>query len=380
MKKNLLRNIHINNGLLMSKKMYCFMLAVLLLFISVESQAQKATVRVTVEPSEIMIGEQAVVNLEVIAPIGRTIMFPVYEDTIVSGIEVLGMLPTDTTMSEVMKLNQRYIITSFDSTLYHVPFMPILDGQDTLKSNDFGLKVMSPELSDTTLAYLDKLKKQETDSIDFVQLGIREPYADAVLKAPFVWKDYLDYILYILIAFLVFALIAIGVLLYVKKRNKGYYFKPKEVIPPHIIALKALEELKSRQLCQQGLEKEYYTHVSDIIRDYIDQRYHIDAPEMISEDIIDAVRRVTEGKSVADNLAQILRTADLVKFAKYIPFPDENDLTYVNATLFVNQTKEEAPQVDEKGKPIEPKANAEKVVEPVQEIKKENNNTESEKI
>ena len=42
-----------------------------------------------------------------------------------------------------------------------------------------------------------------------------------------------------------------------------------------------------------------------------------------------------------ENLRQILQLADFVKFAKMNPLPDENDLSMMNAYLFVNQTKEE---------------------------------------
>ena len=45
--------------------------------------------------------------------------------------------------------------------------------------------------------------------------------------------------------------------------------------------------------------------------------------------------------SVIENLKQILQLADFVKFAKYQPLPDENELSLMNSYLFVNQTKEE---------------------------------------
>ena len=325
----------------------------ILLLPCVPALAQKATVRITVQPSEILIGEQAVIDLEVIAPKGRNIQFPIYGDTIVTGLEVLGMLPTDTTMTEVMKLNQRYVVTSFDSTLYHIPFMPILDGTDTIRSNDIGLKVTSPQLSDSTLAYLEKLKNQETDSIDFAKLEIKEPYTADVADPPFIWQDYLQYLLYAAIAFFVFVLLVLALVVYLNKKRKGYYFTPKIIEPPHVIALRELEELRRKQLSQKGMEKEYYTQMTDILREYIYRRYHINATEMITADILEAVHRITDTRSASDNLAQILTLADLVKFAKYVPPTNENDLSLVNAMLFVNQTKleEKVEAVDADGKP-----------------------------
>ena len=61
--------------------------------------------------------------------------------------------------------------------------------------------------------------------------------------------------------------------------------------------------------------------------------------EMTSDDILALIKQTTEAQSVYDNLRQILSLADFVKFAKMNPLPDENDLSLMNAYLFVNQTK-----------------------------------------
>src|SRR5690554_3665461 len=160
------------------------------LFFVINVKAQKASAHATIQPTEIMIGEQALINLRVISPKDKTISFPVYDKEIVPGIEVITMLPPDTVIeNNVMTLNFRYVITSFDSTLYHIPHIPIFDGTDTIFSNSFGLKVTSPDLSDSTLAYLERIQRGETDSIDFEQLQLYD--IKEVRKAPFVWTDYL---------------------------------------------------------------------------------------------------------------------------------------------------------------------------------------------
>lgn len=322
------------------------LLLCLLCCLSFAAYAQKSTVRATIQPSDILIGEQAIINVEVIAPKDRNIFFPVYQDTLIRGVEVLHMLKPDTTMTEVMTISQKYVVTSFDSTLYHIPYMMVIDGTDTLKTNDFGLKVSAPQLSDSTLAYLELLKEHKTDSIDFERLQIND--IKNIQSPPFVWQDYLEYLYIPLLVLLVLVLIAAGVYFYMRKKKKGYYFTPKIVLPPHIEALQDLDKLKDSKMWQRGMEKEYYTELTDILRKYIDRRFNIDAPEMISDDIIAAVHLVTDTKSATNGLTQILKLADLVKFAKYTPFADENDLSLVNAFLFVNQTKiEERPTLDE---------------------------------
>lgn len=317
-------------------------LIALSIFTATPMVGQRASAHATIQPTEILIGEQALIDLKVITPKDKVISFPVYEDEIIPGIEVIAMLPPDTVIeNNVMTLNFKYIVTSFDSTLYHVPFLPIYDGTDTIFSNSFGLKVTSPELSDSTLSYLDKINRGETDSIDFKQLQIKE--IKPIRKAPFVWTDFL-WILWLVLAVALFlALIGLIIYLIVKKKKKGYIFKPPVVLPAHVRASKELDKLKSEKIWQQGREKEFYSKLTYILRRYIYEREGINAMEMTSGEILNNIRQISDVDSVYENLKQILSTADLVKFAKYKPYPDENDLSMVNAYFFVNQTKEPDP-------------------------------------
>src|SRR5690554_6713817 len=311
--------------------------------------AQRASVHATVQPTEIMIGEQALINLKVITPKDKAIQFPVYEKEIIPGIEVITMLTPDTTIeNNVMTLNFKYVITSFDSTLYHVPHMSVFDGTDTLFSNSFGLKVTSPQLSDSTLAYLEKINKGETDSIDFNQLQLND--IKSVRKAPFVWTDYLWLLWIVLGIMLIIAVIGVVIYLVLMKKKKGYFFKPPVILPAHVRAVKDLDKLKEEKIWLQGREKEFYSRLSDILRRYIHEREGFNAMEMTSGEILNEIRKVSDVDSVYDNLKQILSTSDLVKFARYKPYPDENDLSMVNAYFFVNQTREPDPVIAEKDK------------------------------
>ncbi len=114
-------------------------------------------------------------------------------------------------------------------------------------------------------------------------------------------------------------------------------------MPAHVRAANELDKLKAEKIWQQGREKEFYSKLTDILRRYIYEREGINAMEMTSGEILNNIRQISDVDSVYNNLKQILSTADLVKFAKYKPYPDENDLSMVNAYFFVNQTKEPDP-------------------------------------
>lgn len=318
----------------------------LLSLLSISSmQAQKASAHATIQPSEILIGEQALINLQVIAPKDMEILFPIYQDSIVAGLEVLSMGNPDTTIVDnVRTINVKYLVTSFDSTLYYIPSMPISDGVDTIYSNSFGLKVTAPELKDSTVAYLERMKAGETDSIDFNELQLND--IKSIQKAPFSWKDFLSLLWIPLIILILLAIIGAIIYLIIKKNKKGYFFTPPPLLAPHVRAMKSLDKIKKEKIWQQERYKEFYTQLTDVLRRYINERYGINSLEMTSGEILSIIRTKAEEDSVYNNLKQVLSVADLVKFAKYKPFIDENDLSLMNSYFFVNQTKEDDPLPD----------------------------------
>ena len=89
--------------------------------------------------------------------------------------------------------------------------------------------------------------------------------------------------------------------------------------------------------------KAYYTELTDVIRIYIKERFGFNAMEMTSAEIIERLLEEKDKESIHD-LKVMFETADLVKFAKYAPLMNENDMNLVNAVDFINQTKiEEDP-------------------------------------
>ncbi len=91
---------------------------------------------------------------------------------------------------------------------------------------------------------------------------------------------------------------------------------------------------------QHGRIKEYHTELADTIRIYIERMFNINSMEMTSDEILEHAEFLKVDKSSAYSaLRQILTLADLVKFAKWNPSPSDNELSLMNAYLFVNQTK-----------------------------------------
>ena len=110
---------------------------------------------------------------------------------------------------------------------------------------------------------------------------------------------------------------------------------------PHEVAYEQLRLLKAKDLPGQGLVKEYYTELSDIIRRYLEGRFSFRAPEMTTEEFMESIKRsALLTREHKDILGGFLSHCDMVKFARYGPSELEMMDSYRSAEQLVDQTRE----------------------------------------
>ena len=139
-------------------------------------------------------------------------------------------------------------------------------------------------------------------------------------------------------------LLIIAVLVYVViklKKDKPLIPKKIKILSPYEKAIHSMQILKDQKLWEQGLERDYFTRLTEILRQYLQDRFNVNALEMTSEEIIRTVSTNDEIKKNAEYIKQILGVADFVKFAKVRPLPDDNTKVYQAAIQFVTDTKPE---------------------------------------
>ena len=81
--------------------------------------------------------------------------------------------------------------------------------------------------------------------------------------------------------------------------------------------------------------KLYYSELTDIVREYLEQRYGIHAMEQTSDEIFASLRKLDVAEDNKAKLREVLLLADLVKFAKQQPVSADNEAAMENAILFV---------------------------------------------
>jgi hypothetical protein len=119
------------------------------------------------------------------------------------------------------------------------------------------------------------------------------------------------------------------------------------VIPPHVIALKALDALKQKQLLEQDKCNAFYTELSLILRTYLEGRFRLNAPDETTEEIVEELSRSPElGGAQRNMLQEFMRQADMVKFAKGRPDRSTMESAFSTTRQFVEQTQPPTDQND----------------------------------
>lgn len=296
--------------------------------------AQEVSIKSEFDSARIWIGDQINFTITVEKPVSYILAFPVFRDTLIKNIEVLKGPLTDTALLKDgrIRIRQRYLITSFDSGFYQVPpvftELKTTNGIKRFYSEYAPLEVMRVRITppDTTMKIFDIVK----------------PY-----RAPLTAGEILPWLLLLVVATaIVWYAVRLIKKLRIKKSGEEPVINPD---PAHIIAFRELEKLKAAQLWQKGEVKVYYTVLSEIIRQYLENRFGISSLELTTVETLNGLTRSGFKDDVSlRKLKTVLTASDLVKFAKYSPEASENEIQFENGWDFVSQTRLEVLPTVEK--------------------------------
>ena len=319
-------------GYMITSRCYKLMVSALfLLLVSCGiSHAQPFKAEATLDSARILIGDQIYLNVNITQPADARVSFPDIEKQTPQGIEILESSERDTTSlnDNNIGISQRYLLTSFDTGKVNLPsftFPYTYNGQQgSIQTQPLAMSVQ-PVKVDTTETIFD----------------IKAPFG-----APLTFMEALPYILGVL----GLALLAWLIHYIVKKRRRQEPLiaprKPRE--PAHIYAQRELDRLKEEKLWQNDKVKAYYSRLSEILRTYLWMRYSIKTLERTTDEILDSLQQSDfSDDHLYSRLEDTLRLSDLVKFAKMVPSPSENEQSLDFAYEFVDKTKYVPKQEDE---------------------------------
>jgi hypothetical protein len=285
--------------------------------------AQNFSVQAKIDSVGMYIGEQCNVTFEIYQNADIQVSTPIFSDTLISGIEIVER-KNDTIVNQdgSLKITQTYLVTSFDSALYYIPPFPFVCGEDTIFSDNLSLKVVSPEIimdEEQNIPILADIKGLE--------------------RAPINWQLIKKILLWSIPVWFLLALIIWLIIKFVIKKPIIIQEKPIIKRPAHEIAFEKLEEIRKEKIWQQGRAKEYYTQLTDVLREYLENRFDVPTFEKTSSEIIDSLQFIKkEYSEQLNSLRRIFNISDLVKFAKFIPDINENNAVLSNSESFVSET------------------------------------------
>ena len=298
---------------------------ILILFVFPTLHAQE--VKVATSTKNIKIGEQIEYKISVQAPADAVVVFP--EGQTFGALEMVKTNPTDT-LKEAGKfrLEKAYYLTQFDEGKYTIPQQKI-----QISHKDFYTDSLLVEVHNVAI---DTLKQPLYDA---------KPIAEVTSpSSSHLW-------LWIVLGIVALLLTAATLYFFVFRKKKLSAEEERKKLPPFERAIQDLKDLQNSKYLIESQHKAYYTRLTDIVKEYLEDEVHILAKESTTDELLAKINDLQQtGKlhlsaETISNLKRVLQNADLVKFAK--SKPSDNNAEYDRETIenVVIKTQEAIPVI-----------------------------------
>lgn len=281
----------------MKNKFYIY----LLILISTTVFAQQKRVETSIDTTKNKIGAQFNLTLKTNVDTLSNVVFPT--STNFGKLEVIRSYVVDTIKKgDRYELIKKYGLTQFDSGKYTIPSLKVIINNKSFLTDSIAVEVAN--------VAVDTLQQKMFDIKPIV----------AVESSSSIW-------MYILLLILI---VGIGALVYwLTKKYQKKKIEEEIFKTPIEKATTLLQNLEKKELWQKGEIKTYYSELTDIARNYIEEAIEIPAMESTTSELIIGLRAVSLKKKMTlaadtlENLEKVLKHADLVKFAKSKPLDFE---------------------------------------------------------
>ena len=297
---------------------------ILILFVFPTLHAQE--VKVATSTKNIKIGEQIEYKISVQAPANAAVVFP--EGQTFGALEMVKTNPTDT-LKEAGKfrLEKAYYLTQFDEGKYTIPQQKI-----QISHKDFYTDSLLVEVHNVAV---DTLKQPLYDAKPIAE--VTSPSSSHL----WLW----------IVGIVALLLTTAALYFFVFRKKKLSAEEERKKLPPFERAIQDLKDLQNSKYLIESQHKAYYTRLTDIVKEYLEDEVHILAKESTTDELLAKINDLQQtGKlhlsaETISNLKRVLQNADLVKFAK--SKPSDNNAEYDRETIenVVIKTQEAIPVI-----------------------------------
>lgn len=297
---------------------------ILILFVLPTLHAQE--VKVVTSTKNIKIGEQIEYKISVQAPADAAVVFP--EGQTFGALEMVKTNPTDT-LKEAGKfrLEKAYYLTQFDEGKYTIPQQKI-----QISHKDFYTDSLLVEVHNVAV---DTLKQPLYDAKPIAE--VTSPSSSHL----WLW----------IVGIVALLLTAAALYFFVFRKKKLSAEEERKKLPPFERAIQDLKDLQNSKYLIESQHKAYYTRLTDIVKEYLEDEVHILAKESTTDELLAKINDLQQtgklhlSEETINNLKRVLQNADLVKFAK--SKPSDNNAEYDRETIenVVIKTQEAIPVI-----------------------------------
>ncbi len=307
------------------KKFHFILLLCMMTVTGIRCDAQMVFFNGRTTADTIMVGQPFDYQLSLTIPKDYLVDWQQFGDTLSQSIDIIevGDIKTkELSNSNNVIMTQNLKLTSFDTGYVYVPEIAVSYSNSLKDSVRHTLCTNEKELYVTTVA------------IDTTQ-AFRA--IKGVMKQGVTAKEILPWALTIII------LVGIAYLIYYLTTHKTVKEdiveeKKKPLIPAIVTARAKLAEMKDNEQWNSEKTKDYYTDLTDIAREYLEGQFEIDAVEMTTDEIMEAVNKLNVNNLTKSKLHETLVTADFVKFAKANPSTEQNKQSFNDINSFVEDS------------------------------------------
>lgn len=305
------------------KAMFKKLTIVFLFFIANSSLAQITSY---IDSTQIKIGEEIKYTIEVETDSTQLVKFP--EGQTFIPLEVIESFKIDTSYQGTKyRLIKKYGLTQFDSGHYYIPPQKII-----IKNKQYSTDSIKVEVNNVEV---DTLKQKMFP----IKPAIEVPPPSFDFKELLIW--------------LLPLLLILGTIIYLLIQRKKRKELEKEKLPPYEEALVALKKLDEKQLLKENKSKEYYSRLTEITKHYLDKEVDDTALERTTDELIERLQLHKDAghfdfdTQTIKKLEQILKRADLIKFAKMKETQGQAKADRVIIEDIINETHEIIPELTE---------------------------------
>lgn len=309
----------------------------LIVLSSLFSLQTHAQVSASVDSTSVQIGGQITYKLKVETDTTNLVVFP--ESKTFGALEVIESYPVDTIKNNaIYRLEKAYGLIQFDSGAYTIPRQKIIIGTKTVFTDSLNVEVRN--------IAVDTAKQKLYDIKPIIEVD--------KTGAGNWWK-------YLLYAVLAIAGVAALLWWFIWRQKPLTEDEKVALLPPYDRAKLALKKLDESDYLEHEELKDYYSELTLIIRKYLNEKVYDRALESTTNELVHQLQILKQGNKIdlspetIKNIENILKRADLVKFAKSAPDIALAEIDRSTIDAEIDHVKEVLPEPTEEEKLLDEK-------------------------